>query len=157
MGNHTAVAKAFVTAACALAIALFTIDMVANPTWAGSDQTPGMKFTPRLFEGVYRRSTNYKAAKATRFAQKCQQYHEECSKYPDTRFPCCDPNQSCEFNRNANGRYWCVTAVRGACMHIYEECSWPPAEGSRCCAGDGVCRPSPYPNLGGYRCVGDVD
>jgi hypothetical protein len=153
MCNHTAVAKHFVTAACALAIALFTIDMIVSPTWAGSDQTPGMKITSRLFEGVYRTST--KAAKATRFTQMCVQYHEECTSYPDMRFPCCDPNQTCDTNPNANGRYWCTTPVRGACMHLDEECSWPPAESSRCCAGDQVCRPNPNSN-GGYWCVGDV-
>jgi hypothetical protein len=31
-----------------------------------------MKFTPKLFEGIYRSST--KAAKATRFTQMCVQY-----------------------------------------------------------------------------------
>jgi hypothetical protein len=56
MCNRTALAKVFVTAACALAIALFTIGMGVNSSWAGSDQTPGMKFTPRLFEGTYQRS-----------------------------------------------------------------------------------------------------
>jgi hypothetical protein len=38
MCNHTAVAKAFVTAACALAIALLTIGMGVNSLWVGSDQ-----------------------------------------------------------------------------------------------------------------------
>jgi len=154
MRNCTALAKVFVTAACALAIALFTIDLAVNPTWAGSDQTPVMKFTPRLFEGIYQRST--KTAKATRFTQACVQYHEECSSYPDMRFPCCDPSQSCESNPNANGRSWCTTAVQGACMHLNEECSWPPAEGSRCCGGDQVCRANPS-SKGHYWCIGDVN
>jgi hypothetical protein len=38
MLNRTTVAKAFATAACALAIALFIIGMGVNSTWAGSDQ-----------------------------------------------------------------------------------------------------------------------
>jgi len=153
MFSRTTVANVSAAAACALAFALLTIAMGVNSTWAGSDRSSGLNYTPVSSEGVYRSGT--KAAKATRFAQTCVQYHEECTSYPDMRFPCCDPNQTCDVNPNANGRYWCTTPVRGACMHLNEECSWPPAEGSRCCAGDQVCRPNPNAN-GRFWCVGDV-
>jgi hypothetical protein len=53
MSNHTAVAKAFVMAACTLAIALLTIGMGVNATWAGSEQPSGLKYTPILFGGVF--------------------------------------------------------------------------------------------------------
>ncbi len=46
MCNHTAVAKAFVIAACTLAIAFLTIGMGVNSTWAGSDQPTGLNVTP---------------------------------------------------------------------------------------------------------------
>jgi hypothetical protein len=46
MFNHATDAKAFVMAACALAIALLTIGMSINSTWAGSDQPSRLKFTP---------------------------------------------------------------------------------------------------------------
>src|ERR1022692_4494032 len=46
MCNHTAVAKAFVTAARALAFALLTIGTGINFSWAGSDQASGRNFTP---------------------------------------------------------------------------------------------------------------
>lgn len=45
MFNHTTDAKAFVTAACTLAIALLTIGMGVNSTWAGSDQQSGLQST----------------------------------------------------------------------------------------------------------------
>jgi hypothetical protein len=37
MSNHAAVAKTVVTAACTLAMALLTIGMGVNSSWAGSD------------------------------------------------------------------------------------------------------------------------
>ena len=46
MYNHTAVAKAFATAACTLVIALLTIGMGVNSTWAGSDPPIVQNFTP---------------------------------------------------------------------------------------------------------------
>ena len=48
MSNHTAVAKALVTAAGALAIGLLAIGIGANSSWAGSDQS-----TPISSEGVF--------------------------------------------------------------------------------------------------------
>ena len=45
MFNHTH-AKAFVTAACALAIALLTIGMGVNSSWAESDQPSGLNIAP---------------------------------------------------------------------------------------------------------------
>jgi hypothetical protein len=153
MCNHTADKKDIVITAHTLAIALLTIDMGVNSAWAGSDRSSGLNNTPVSSEGVYRSGT--KADKARRFTQACMQYHEECTPYPDMRYPCCDPNQICDINPTANGRHWCNTPVQGACMHLNEECSWPPAEGSRCCAGDQVCRPNPNSN-GGNWCVGDV-
>ena len=53
MFDHPAVAKAFVTAACALAIALLTIGMGVNSTRAGSDQPSGLNFTPISSGGVF--------------------------------------------------------------------------------------------------------
>ena len=50
MCNHTAVAKAVVIAQRTLAIALFTIGMGVNSTWAGSDQASGLNFTPVSLE-----------------------------------------------------------------------------------------------------------
>jgi hypothetical protein len=41
---HTAVTKAVVSAACALAIALSTLGMGANSSWAGSDQASPVQF-----------------------------------------------------------------------------------------------------------------
>jgi hypothetical protein len=46
MFNRTTVAKAFVTAACALAIALLTIGIGVNSAWAGSDQTSRPQVNP---------------------------------------------------------------------------------------------------------------
>ena len=46
MCNRTTVAKAFATAASALAIALFTIGIGINSAWAGSDPPRRLKFTP---------------------------------------------------------------------------------------------------------------
>jgi len=43
MFNRTTDAETFATAACALAIALFTICMGVNSTWAGPDQTPSLQ------------------------------------------------------------------------------------------------------------------
>jgi hypothetical protein len=45
MRNHTAVAKGVVAASCTLAIALLTIGMGGNSTWAGSDVTLAMPAT----------------------------------------------------------------------------------------------------------------
>jgi hypothetical protein len=107
MCNRTTYAKAFVKAACALAIALSTIGMGVNSTWAGSDQPTGLNFTPISFEGVYRSGTE--ADKARRFAAACVRYHEECTIPPDMRYPCCT-GHTCQPNPNANGRYWCILA-----------------------------------------------
>jgi hypothetical protein len=154
MCSQATVAKAAVTAVCTLTIALLTIGIGVNSTSAGSNQPSGLKFTPISPEGVYRSSA--KADKARRFTQaRMMGFHEECSAYPDMRFPC-EPNLVCEANPGANGRNWCVTATApDACMHTHEECSWPPVEGSRCCAGDDVCRGNPNAN-GHNWCVGDV-
>ncbi len=46
MCNHTADAKAFAIGPRTLAIALLTIGMGVNSTWAGSDQPSGLNFTP---------------------------------------------------------------------------------------------------------------
>lgn len=46
MCNRIIYAKAFVTAACALAFALLTIGTGVNSSWAGSDQASGLNFTP---------------------------------------------------------------------------------------------------------------
>ena len=54
MCNHTAVAKAVVAASCALAVALFTIGMGVNFTWAGSDPSNyELKLTPISSEAVF--------------------------------------------------------------------------------------------------------
>jgi hypothetical protein len=52
MFNHTAVAKAVVTAACTLAIALLTIGMGVDPTWAGSDPPSALQSASTLSEVV---------------------------------------------------------------------------------------------------------
>lgn len=52
MFNRTTDAKAFATAACALAIALFTIGMGVNSSWAGSDQPSGLLLPPISSEAV---------------------------------------------------------------------------------------------------------
>ena|SRR6202035_1544700 len=50
MRNHVSVAKARVIAARTLAIALVTVSMGINSTRAGSDQPPGLNFTPTSWE-----------------------------------------------------------------------------------------------------------
>lgn len=45
MGNYIGVAKVLVMAACALAIALSTIGLAVNSTWAGSDPPSDQKTT----------------------------------------------------------------------------------------------------------------
>jgi hypothetical protein len=109
MFNHITEAKTFVMAASTLAIALFTIGMGVNSTWAGSDQPSGLKFTSISSEGVYR--SGREADKARRFTQVCMHFHEECSIPPDMRFPCCAVN-TCQPNPNANGRTWCIGDVK---------------------------------------------
>jgi hypothetical protein len=46
MLNHPTDDKAFVKTACSLAIALLTIGMGVNSSWAGLDQPSGLKSTP---------------------------------------------------------------------------------------------------------------
>jgi hypothetical protein len=46
MCNRTVVAKALVIAGCTLAIALSTIGMGVNSSWAGADRASGLNFTP---------------------------------------------------------------------------------------------------------------
>jgi len=53
MFDRTTDAKTFTTAACALAIALFTIGTGVDSSWAGSEQPSGLKYTPILFGGVF--------------------------------------------------------------------------------------------------------
>ena len=106
MYNYTVVARTFAM----VAIALLIIGMGVNSSWAGSDQTSGLKFTPISFEGGYRSGT--KVDNALRFTQACMHFHEGCSLPPDMRFPCCGGAEVCKPNQIANGLYWCLGDVR---------------------------------------------
>jgi hypothetical protein len=53
MCNRFAYAKAFVTAACALAIALFTIGMGVSSSWAGSDPPSELQTASMSSEAVF--------------------------------------------------------------------------------------------------------
>jgi hypothetical protein len=46
MFNQPTVSRAFVKSACTMAIALLTIGMGVNSSWARSDQSSGLKFAP---------------------------------------------------------------------------------------------------------------
>jgi hypothetical protein len=52
MGNRFAYARAFLTAACTLAIALFTIGMGVSSSWAGSDPPSGLQTASMSSEAV---------------------------------------------------------------------------------------------------------
>ena len=133
MYNHTAVAKAFATAACTLAIALLTIGMGVYSTWAGRDQSSGLNFTPISSKRVHQNGT--KADKARRFAQACARYHEDCSIPPDTRFPCCTGSGSCQINPTANGRHWCECLSPNIILNVSQSCG-------DCCNGCDPDRPN---------------
>jgi hypothetical protein len=89
MCNNTAVAKAFVIAARTLAIALLTIGMGVNSTWAGSDQPFRIKFTPIsskvVFQPVTAAGNPHRSITMPRTAQACLPNGAVCSKDED----CC--------------------------------------------------------------------
>jgi len=113
MFNRTAVAKAFVTAACALGIALLTIDLGVNSAWAGSDQPSGLKFTPISSEGVYRSGT--KPDKARRFTQAIQ------GGMPSLCGPefTCPAGYSCCKAMTTNGcQFQCLPTNPAGCLNL---------------------------------------
>ena len=69
MCNHTAVAKAFVVAACTLAIALLTIGMSVNSTWAETGQPSERNFTSIASKSAPARTGQ--KVRANRMAQAC--------------------------------------------------------------------------------------
>ena len=85
MCNHTAVANAFITAACSLAVALLTSGMGVNSAWAGLDQPSGLKFTPLSSAHHNPLARNYLVTQA------CSHQNEGCSKPgdPGPVVPCC--------------------------------------------------------------------
>jgi hypothetical protein len=96
MRDHTAVAKTFVTAACALAIALGAIGMGVNSSWAGSDQPSGYKFTPissfslsyahihHILSPLYRRPLQVRAPHCPQLTFLCS-----CPPSLPVNFDCC--------------------------------------------------------------------
>ena len=72
MCNHTAVAKTFVVAACTLAVALLTIGIGVNSSWAGSDQLIGLNFTPTsLAHNLARVDRPFSRVDRTQYADDC--------------------------------------------------------------------------------------
>jgi hypothetical protein len=98
MFNHTTDVKALVIAASALAIALLTMCVGVNCTWAGSGQSSGLEFTP---------ITPRAAPHSTyRLVQACAGFHNECST-TNPNIPRCCGGFVCVSNPNATGRTWC--------------------------------------------------
>jgi hypothetical protein len=89
MFNRTAVAKAFVMAACALAYAFLTIGMGVNSTWAESDQSPVLKFTPVpsrvLFQPATAAGYSHRLISMPRTAHACKPGGGSCDAPED----CC--------------------------------------------------------------------
>jgi len=71
MCNHTAVTKAIVMAACTLAIALLSIGIGGNSTWAGSDQPSSLNFTPISNDVVVHRAPWSVRGHRIQYAQDC--------------------------------------------------------------------------------------
>jgi hypothetical protein len=84
MFNRTTVAKAFVMAACTLAIALLAIGMGVNATWAGSDPPFVRNFTPLSTAGQ-------RIAQANQCAPSCK---KPCKQ--GLACECCGDNQTCK-------------------------------------------------------------
>ncbi len=97
MFNHTTDAKAFVTAACTLAIALLTIGIGVNSTWAGSPD-------PR-----YLSHSNPSATSVPfRYAQNCVPTNGVCFAPGMQRPQTCCPGKSCSVTRrNQPGYLFC--------------------------------------------------
>jgi hypothetical protein len=96
MCSHTVVANAVVAAACTLAIALLTIGMGVNSTWAGSDQPNKLSQRPRLVQ------------------QTCVVGQFLCSCQPARDFPnfscCASVSQQCACCGPSHERATCLIA-----------------------------------------------
>jgi hypothetical protein len=101
MFNHTAVAKAFATAACTLAIALLTTGMGVNSSWAGSDQPSGMSLASLTTSPSHQTSPNHLKNKT--LANACSPLGGCCSWGPALAGWC-----------NSSGP---TTCCAGACCH----------------------------------------
>jgi hypothetical protein len=108
MYNHTAVAKAFATAACTLAIALLTIGLGVNSTWA-ADPPLVPNFTP-LTHALLITPVPYGKI---RLVQACAGRAQTCNA-ADGRGPCRSfPTLSSRVCCAGAGR--CVPADNGLC------------------------------------------
>ncbi len=110
MFNHTTVAKAVVTAACTLAIALLIIGMGVNSTWAASDPPFVRNFTPlptALHTTTVTTADHHVTVGKWRFAFVCVHLGKGCSA-PGTPSasnglpPCC-PNEGLICKTGADG------------------------------------------------------
>jgi|HubBroStandDraft_4_1064222.scaffolds.fasta_scaffold43494_3 hypothetical protein len=119
MCNHTAVAKAFVTTACALAFACLTIGTGVNSSWAGSDTPAGNLFSHIHSQTDSRPSSTIRHR--SRHAEACVVVGQECNMSED----CC--SRFCDYDEDKED-YAC------ACMLIGEKCN----DDFNCC-GFGRC------------------
>jgi hypothetical protein len=145
MCDHTAVAKAIVVAQRTLAIALLTIGMGVNSTWAESDQASGSKFTPMSSEVVVRPviaashphrsitmprtavSAPIATSLKTLVAQACLPIGYACSNDPD----CCSEICSTDVRNPAPGT---------VCICIPSQSPAPCTTDAQCCgAAIGSC------------------
>ncbi len=100
MCGHTAAAKVFVMAACALAVALSAIGVGVASAWAGSDRPSRLNFTPVSLEVVFPRVHPTDRAQGR---IKLVQKYDACHGYAYRRYTHCLADAHDKAERDPHG------------------------------------------------------
>jgi len=119
MCNHTAVAKTSIKAASTLAIALLTMGMGVNCSWAGSGQPSDLKSTP-VTSNTFSQPGTAAGSRHRWFAQYGLPWGAPCT----ATFPQECYSGICQWS-DQHHRLACLCyGYRAPCAHDYNCCSW---------------------------------